>query len=639
MNNDKASKPSTHKSFSKPKPKKTDSQLQGSKQSLQFLSNSNSNKSLSTTYRKGVTVEKSKSKSKNKTTKNSPDKIYINFINLNLQKVNSTQNKKKDVSLNQSFQIKNIFTSSKIKDNGNTSLENMFKAKIKKIKTKQKSQNNSNQLTYSNLFLNKQISNKNILDITIKKNKILSKYYKKNNFSLNDSSNFISPRVANNTSINKEKEFCKMYLKKNPSSQMLYTNKCIRKKTPTSTKQSQIKKKSKSTSKSKDKKYNITNTSTNYAVKHNNSKSSSILFPIENSISKISLSNLHLKSKCKKQIKTSCHTTKNSKEKINSKKDKKISIYNKLIKSLEVKTFMQKYTKKNSLIKNKSNNNTNNNSHIRRLSNISNLKAFINGNINVIKYSKNNIHCISSLMKNNNSSTKNTSLSNKSMKKKEEETNKDYKKKEKNSLTTVQSKNNSKSSNRLDERSMCLLTNADKNNDRKYPVTACHSPKRINEDSSCINANIFENCKNDNYIINNNANKNFTKINLDRVNFDKFFNKKQNEEFVNNHIETENISIDKILDTHRKENETINTVTSINSTMKEYTYYRKESDRISNYIKQCIFVFIIIYRSFFNWCLSSFKIRILFIRSNDRKRRIWKSKFSFAYRIRKTRCY
>ena len=104
MNNEKASKQSTQKSFSKPKPKINNAQLQGSKQSLQFLSNSNSNKSLSTTYRKG-TVEKSKSKSKNKTTKNSPDKIYINFINLNLQKVNSTQNKKKDVSLNQSFQI------------------------------------------------------------------------------------------------------------------------------------------------------------------------------------------------------------------------------------------------------------------------------------------------------------------------------------------------------------------------------------------------------------------------------------------------------------------------------------------------------------------------------------------------------
>ena len=229
MNNEKASKPSTQKSFSKPKPKINNAQLQGSKQSLQFLSNSNSNKSLSTTYRKG-TVEKSKSKSKNKTTKNSPDKIYINFINLNLQKVNSTQNKKKDVSLNQSFQVKNKFASSKIKDNGDISLDNMFKAKIKKIKTKQKSPNNSNQLTYSNLFLNKQISNKNILDITIKKNKILSKYYKKNNFSLNDSSNFISPRIANNTSINKEKEFCKMYLKKIPSSQMIYTNKCKQKK-------------------------------------------------------------------------------------------------------------------------------------------------------------------------------------------------------------------------------------------------------------------------------------------------------------------------------------------------------------------------------------------------------------------------
>ena len=590
MNNEKASKPSTQKSFSKPKPKINNAQLQGSKQSLQFLSNSNSNKSLSTTYRKGVTVEKSKSKSKNKTTKNSPNKIYINFINLNLQKVNSTQNKKKDVSLNQSFQVKNKFASSKIKDNGNISLENMFKAKIKKIKTKQQSPNNSNQLTYSNLFLNKQISNKNILDITIKKNKILSKYYKKNNFSLNDSSNFISPRIANNTSINKEKEFCKMYLKKIPSSQMIYTNKCKQKKTPSK----QIKQKAKSTSKSKEKKYNITNTSTNY-IKHNNSKSSSIIYPIENSISKISLSNLHLKTKPKKQIKTSCHTTKNSKEKIsNSKKDKKNSIYNKLIKSLEVKTFMQKYAKKTSLKKNSKQNSNMNNSHIRRLSNISNLKAFINGNLNVIKYSKNNIHCISSVMKNNNSSTKNTSLSNKSMKKKEEENNKE-RKNEKNSLTAVQSKNNSKSSNRLDERSLCILTNADKNNDRKYPATACHSPKRINEDSSCINANIFENCKNENLIIGNNNNKNFTKINLDRANFDKFFNKKQNEEFVNNHIETENISIDKILETSHHHTETIQneTITSINSTMKEYTYYRKEFDRISNYIKQCNFFFIL----------------------------------------------
>ena len=634
MNNEKASKPSTQKSFSKPKskPKINNAQLQGSKQSLQFLSNSNSNKSLSTTYRKG-TVEKSKSKSKNKTTKNSPDKIYINFINLNLQKVNSTQNKKKDVSLNQSFQVKNKFTSSKIKDNGNISLENMFKAKIKKIKTKQKSPNNSNQLTYSNLFLNKQISNKNILDITIKKNKIVSKYYKKNNFSLNDSSNFISPRIANNTSINKEKEFCKMYLKKNPSSQMIYTNKCKKKKTPSSNK-NPIKKKAKSTSKSKEKKYNITNTSTNY-IKHNNSKSSSILYPIENSISKISLSNLHLKSKPKKQIKTSCHTTKNSKEKIsNSKKDKKTSIYNKLIKSLEVKTFMQKYTKKTSLKKNSKQNSNINNSHIRRLSNISNLKAFINGNLNVIKYSKNNIHCISSVIKNNNSSTKNTSLSNKSMKKKEEETNKE-RKNEKNSLTTVQSKNNSKSSNRLDERSLCLLTNADKNNERKYPATACHSPKRINED---INTNIFENCKNEILIVSNNANKNFTKINLDRANLDKFFNKKQNEEFVNNHIETENISIDKILETPRHQEIQNETITSINSTMKENTYYRKEFDRISNYIKQCNFL-LILNRSFFNRRLPSLKIRILFIRSHDRQRRIRKSQFSSSYLIRKTRRY
>ena len=154
----------------------------------------------------------------------------------------------------------------------------------------------------------------------------------------------------------------------------------------------------------------------------------------------------------------------------------------------------------------------------------------------------------------------------------------------------MQSKNNSKSSNRLDERSLCILTNADKNNDRKYPATACHSPKRINEDSSSINANIFENCKNENLIIGNNNNKNFTKINLDRANFDKFFNKKQNEEFVNNHIETENISIDKILETSHHQTIQNETITSINSTMKEYTYYRKEFDRISNYIKQCNFV-------------------------------------------------
>lgn len=588
----------------------------------------------------------------------------INYLNIKLQKGKARLKRTKDSKVNQSFQIKNIFTSSKIKElfkeKNNISLENMFKHKINKIKTKQKSPTSSNQMTYSTLFLNKQNSNKNMLDISMKKNKMMNKCNNKFNFSLNDSSNILSPRLIdkNNTSLNKEKEFCRVYLKKNPSSQLfvaIKTNLSHKPRLSTSlnkkkknTSSSIIKNsvRGKSNSKSKEKKKdNITMTcQTLVNKKHINSKSSGIILSGECPVSKISLSNLQFKGKYYKMTKTSCPTQKNSRKNSNKKshsnQNKKGIVYsNKLLKAYEIKSLMKKYTKNSVTALTKPNSkskkimNTSkcaNSNQLRRISNISALKAMVSGNLNIAKYSKNaaSKNKINSNVWKNNNSTKNTSLSNKSIKKKEENE-RDYLKakmenKKKDSLTTVQSKNNSKLTNRMEDKSVVLSINLDnkqkKNLNKKYPATACHSPKRVNDIHSQIDSNLnnilLENLKNDNYLSHTSNKPGFTKINLDQINLEKL-NKKKGEP---DEINTESISIDKMLiEENIKEpepNEYINTITSLNSTMKEASYYRMEKEKVSNYIKQCNH-FNYIFRFLFKWSISPFKDRILFIWKND----------------------
>lgn len=561
------------------------------------------------------------------------EKILINYLNIKLQK--GKAKRRKDSNVNKSFQIKNIFTSSKIKElfkeKNNISLENMFKHKINKIKTKQKSPTSSNQMTYSTLFLNKQTSNNNMLDISMKKNKIMNKCNNKFNFSLNDSSNILSPRLndKNNTSLNKEKEFCRVYLKKNPSSQLFVALKTNLSHKPTLSTSLNKKKKNTSSSiikssvrgssnsKSKEKiKDNITKIcQTLVNKKHINSKSSGIILSGECPISKISLSNLQFKGKYYKMTKTSAPTQKNSRKNSNKKshsnQNKKGIVYsNKLLKAYEIKSFIKKYTKSSVTAFTKANSkskkimNTSkcaNSNHLRRISNISALKAMVNGNLNIAKYSKNaaSKNKMNSNVWKNNNSTKNTSLSNKSIKKKEENE-RDYLKakienKKKDYLTTVQSKNNAKQTNRIEDKSVVLSVALDnkqkKNLNKKYPVTACHSPKKVNDIHFQIAPNLnnilLDNLKNDNYLSHTSSKPSFTKINLDKINLEKL-NKKIGEP---EEINTESISIDKLLiEENPKEsdqNEYINTITSINSTMKEASYYRMEKEKVSNYIKQC----------------------------------------------------
>ena len=176
----------------------------------------------------------------------------------------------------------------------------------------------------------------------------------------------------------------------------------------------------------------------------------------------------------------------------------------------------------------------------------------------------------------------------------------------------------------MEDKSVVLSINLDnkqkKNLNKKYPATACHSPKRVNDIHSQIDSNLnnilLENLKNDNYLSHTSNKPGFTKINLDQINLEKL-NKKKGEP---DEINTESISIDKMLiEENIKEpepNEYINTITSLNSTMKEASYYRMEKEKVSNYIKQCNH-FNYIFRFLFKWSISPFKDRILFIWKND----------------------
>ena len=194
---------------------------------------------------------------------------------------------------------------------------------------------------------------------------------------------------------------------------------------------------------------------------------------------------------------------------------------------------------------------------------------FPHGYKNDVKY----IEYITSGLKNNNS-TKNTSLSNKSSKKKEE-IEKDYLqtkiqlKYNKNSLTTVQSKNNSKSTSRVEEYINTKQSEYKKSTSIKHnvPLTACQSPCGKSAQ------NIFKKEE---------PKKGFLKKNFDIFNnMNNISNALKNNVSDINVIDTENEDIEKMLN---------NTIESVQSTARESMYYRKELEKLANYIKQFHFI-------------------------------------------------
>ena len=275
----------------------------------------------------------------------------------------------------------------------------------------------------------------------------------------------------------------------------------------------------------------------------------------------------------------------------------------------------------------------------KNLSDIASMKSLLTNNCNFLKFKHNYIYSknssnnsnINQHLKNNcnyNNSTKNTSLSNKSVKRKEEiehnyNSNKDYLKHKininkfhKNSLTTVPSKLNSKSTSRVEEQQSLIIMNSKERvitlcKDKLFAKTAAHSPKDL---IKCKIVYVHQTNKQKlnkpgKYYFNTNTNykkKTIQKLSKKTENESKYTNNKD----INKHsfenrvntdnilisnnilneneikqLETENLTIEKIL-SEENTYQVINTLSSIHSVNKDLYFYRKERDKVANYIQQ-----------------------------------------------------
>ena len=244
------------------------------------------------------------------------------------------------------------------------------------------------------------------------------------------------------------------------------------------------------------------------------------------------------------------------------------------------------------------NNNINNSKLIKPANFIVNSKKYIN--VNDVKY----IEYINSNLKNNNSTKNTSSLSNISSKKRDE-SDKDYlqmkfQNKYKNTklLTTVNSKQNSKSSSRIEDYSNIIITHnkpldLSKNNfiKKNIPYTACQSPsnkiqkpkknslknhlvkKSLELGYQNIKKSSIQSIKNINFdILKRDKQANLLNLNIS--------NHKKDHSYNITRKEINNILIE------REKNQN-NETQSLQSTIREPAYYRKEMEKISNYIKQC----------------------------------------------------
>ena len=426
--------------------------------------------------------------------------------------------------------ISNDNKNKKVKEN--IVYDPLFLKKMQKIHTKTSSCSSIgiSQLTHSNLFNNRI-------------NVDTSKHYKKNNNSIEE--RHISSQLDKSSSIIQDKNSSFISL----------------------TKKHNIRSANVSKSKSKEKSNQIyAKSNTHLYVKYGgnaniknisqniNTKSSNI-FPYENISSNI-------KFDIRKMPKTAYPSKSNSRKNSAEKKH----IYS-LVKSLEMgnKNKNCNYNVNVNINVNNINNNINNVFHYKNnsehkngISYINNLiksTHFVHGYKNDVKY----IEYITSGLKNN-SSTKNTSLSNKSSKRKEE-IERDYLQtkiqlKYNKNLTTVHSKNNSKSTSRVEEYINTKQSDYKKPSTsikHNVPLTACQSPNRISKMNEHPKAYL-------------------------KKNFDIFNNINQSNDI--NVIDTEN-DIEKLLN---------NTMESAQSTAREAMYYRKELEKLSNYIKQYHFI-------------------------------------------------
>ena len=426
--------------------------------------------------------------------------------------------------------MRDISNDKKVKEN--IVYDPLFMKKMQKIHTKTSSCSSIgiSQLTHLNLFNNRI-------------NVDTSKHYKKNNNSIEE--RHISSQLDKSSSIiqDKNSSFISLSKKHNIRSANV----------------------SKSKSKEKSNQLYAKNNNTHLYVKYGgnaniknisqniNTKSSNI-FPYDNISSNI-------KFDIRKMPKTAYPSKNNSRKNSAEKKH----IYS-LVKSLEMgnKNKNCNYNVNVNINVNNINNNINNVFHYKNnselnhkngVSYINNLiksTHFVHGYKNNVKY----IEYITSGLKNN-SSTKNTSLSNKSSKRKDE-IERDYLQtkiqlKYNKNLTTVHSKNNSKSTSRVEEYINTKQSDYKKPIKHNVPLTACQSPNSIEKVYECPKAYL-------------------------KKNFDIFNNINQSNEI--NVIDTEN-DIEKLLN---------NTIDSVQSTAREAMYYRKELEKLSNYIKQYHFI-------------------------------------------------
>lgn len=551
--------------------------------------------------------------------------------------------------------IKNVSSTSKIKEilKENIAYDPLFMKKMQKIHTKNSSCSSIgiNQLTHSNLFgsnMNKIQLETSLQNKALKNSSSHTKNLKKNNNSLEEhsSSNHYKPSSPRFEKANLVKDKNSSFIMENnkiSSMKSISSNKFHKYHNIKSANVSKSKSKGKNKVNGASSNYIFSKSNAHLFVKYGNvsqntnTKSSNIFSPYEGISSS---SNTSLKFDFKKISKTAYHSKNNSRKNSAEKKN----IYNggnngnTLIKSLEVGSRLISANKKNgynvnvnvsigntknpkasisSLLKaqpqseSNSNNGINGNIfHYKGLSDIQNKNGgsyinnlikstqFNHGYKNDVKY----IEYITSGLKNNNS-TKNTSLSNKSSKKKEE-IEKDYLQtkiqlkynKNKNSLTTVQSKQNSKSTSRVEEYSNVNTKQSDYKKaasiKHNVPLTACQSPCGKSAQ------NIFQKnpliCNNeptkkaylkkniDLHYHNNNSNNdgNHYKVNKDNSDlFDESKQKKLLEDI--KCLETESGEIDKMLNC---------TMESMQSTARESMYYRKELEKLSNYIKQYHFI-------------------------------------------------
>ena len=565
------------------------SKITSHKTNNNIYNNKNDPKNFANTFRKGINKEKPIQKYK--TTKNSPNHVFKSINNSD-----EIFNEKKDNIFENNYIFNNnnqILQSNKIndfiKENNLNNFDALFMKKIQKIYSKQHStQNSLSKFSHSNFFKsNSQLENslKNNTK-SIYNNISNSKLMKRSNSSLDDETHISKPLSPNfeNSKLKDEKG--------NISSDF-----------------SQIKKYSFINSISHGNFYNNSNLKNNNNSKGkniNNTNNNNITLKgyLYNCLSKKQNPQLIEKYKLnkssgtfvavdpkfdfKKLSKTSYPSKDNSRK--NSAERKNSNPKKNIIKNFEITNFVITNQKGNiniskpsisSLLKPKNpsiNSNINNieQNHPFHIKNISDISSkFVSSNtskllkpsqinktnknffkMNNIKY----LEYITSGLKNNNSTKNISSLSNKSSKKKEE-IEKDYlqmklqlKLKTAKSLTTVQSKQNSKSSSRIEEYSN--IGNTSQSNlvqNKKINYDILKKEKKFNFNSS--NSNHIENINNNSII---EENKNELENDKNQLNI--------------------------------PNNETIQ---SIQSTMKESSYYRKEMENISNYIKRCKIFFLI----------------------------------------------